>query len=518
MSGSQAQPERVRLASSQISSTTTPSGDSALALPRPLSLVGRLSVPRIRFGGPLIGRLALVLMIIGAFALVAFTSAAPSVLVFHSLEVFPSWQSGPLHSLLAGVVVNGTVLRTGFSLLTIGMLLAYAVALASVRSLSLRAIVICIVTLHVILLLGPAFYLNDVFNYLGYARLGGLHGFNPYTHVFEQQRFDPVFPFSSWRNLSSPYGPLFTALTYPLAWLPLSASYWIIKVVTALFSLGLLGMVYRGARILGRDPRSVLVFVALNPVYVVFALGGFHNDFVMLLPAIGAVLLVLSGHYRWAGAVLMVAVGIKFSTAMLLPFLLLGAGAGRLRPQSLRRYSLRALITRERVDILIGAVLAAIPLLALDLVLFGLAHPNLEYQTTLVTNFSFPNIFGDIIGAGGGASWILQLAEGLLVAVVIYLLYRVYRGRGHWITLAGWAMLALVMSLAWLMPWYAIWVAPLAALGGSVRLRRATLALTVYLVLCFVPSTEILLSQHGLDPMGGSVGQAIEHIQAGLQS
>jgi hypothetical protein len=104
------------------------------------------------------------------------------------------------------------------------------------------------------------------------------------------------------------------------------------------------------------------------------------------------------------------------------------------------------------------------------------------------------------------------------VVVVLYLLLRLFQGRGHWITLAGWATLALILSLAWLMPWYAIWLTPLAALGGSVRLRRATLALTVYMVLCFVPSTEILLSQHGLDPMGGSVGQTIQHIQAGLQS
>ena len=480
-----------------MSSTAPAPGEGALALPRPLSLVSRIAVPRIRVRGPVVGRVALVALILGALALVAFTSAAPSVLVFHSLEIFPSWQSGPLHPLLDGVSINGTVLRTGFSLLTIGMLVAYAVALASARSLSLRAIVICIVALHLILLLGPAFYLNDVFNYLGYARLGGLHGFNPYTHVFEQQRFDPVFPFSSWRNLSSPYGPLFTAMTYPLGQLPLSAAYWAVKVVTALFSLGVLGLVYRAAKRLGRDPRFVLVFVALNPVYVVFALGGFHNDFLMLLPAMATVLLVLSGRYRWAGAVLMVAVAIKFSILLLLPFLLLAAGANR-----------------QRLNILVGAALAAIPLLALDLALFGLAHPNLEYQTTLVTNFSFPNIFGDIIGAGGGASWILHLADALLIVVVLYLLFR---ARGDWISRAGWATFALIISLAWLMPWYLIWLAPLAALGGSVRLRRATLALTVYLVLCFVPSTEIFLSQHGLDPMNGSVGQAIEHIQAKLQ-
>jgi hypothetical protein len=79
-------------------------------------------------------------------------------------------------------------------------------------------------------------------------------------------------------------------------------------------------------------------------------------------------------------------------------------------------------------------------------------------------------------------------------------------------------MFALILSLAWLMPWYAIWLTPLAALGASDRLRKASLALTVYLVLCFVPSTEILLSQHGLDPMNGSVGQQIQHIQAKLQS
>jgi hypothetical protein len=490
------------------SNATSGSGDGALALPGPLSLAGRLSLPRVRsFRGPAVGRVALSALIVGALALVMFVSAAPSVLVFHSLEIFPGWQSGPLHPLLAGTSINGTVLRSGFSLLAIGMLVAYLFALASAREVSLRAIVICILGLHAILLLGPAFYLNDVFNYLGYARLGGLHHINPYTHVFEQERFDPVFPFSSWRNLSSPYGPLFTALSYPLAWIPLSAAYWVVKVVTALCSLGVLGLVYKTARALGRDPRVALAFVALNPVYVVFALGGFHNDFLMLLPAIGAIYLVVTGRYRWAGAVLMVSVAIKFSILLLLPFLLLGAGAASGR-----------LVTRERVDIVIGAVLAAIPLLVLDLLLFGLAHPNLEYQTTLVTNFAFPNIFGDIIGAGGGASWILHMADGLLVAVVAYLLYTLFRGRGEWISRTGWAMFALILSLAWLMPWYAIWLTPLAALGASPRLRKWTLALTVYLVLCFVPSTQIFLSQHGLDPMNGSVGQEIQHIQAKLQS
>lgn len=99
----------MRLASS---STAPGPGDGTLALPRPLSLANRLTVPRISIGGPLAGRIALVAMVMGALALVIFTSAAPSVLVFHSLEIFPGWQSGPMHALLAGLYVNGTVLRT----------------------------------------------------------------------------------------------------------------------------------------------------------------------------------------------------------------------------------------------------------------------------------------------------------------------------------------------------------------------------------------------------------------------
>src|SRR5205807_4558665 len=103
-----------------MSSTASGSGQSALALTRPLSLIDRITLPRIRVRGPLIGRAALVMLVLGALVLVAFTSAAPSVLVFHSLEVFPGWESGPLHGLLAGTSINGTVLRTGFSLLTVG--------------------------------------------------------------------------------------------------------------------------------------------------------------------------------------------------------------------------------------------------------------------------------------------------------------------------------------------------------------------------------------------------------------
>ena len=150
----------------------------------------------------------------------------------------------------------------------------------------------------------------------------------------------------------------------------------------------------------------------------------------------------------------MLAVAIKFSALLLLPFLLLGVGSNR-----------------RRVQLITGAAMAAIPLIALSIVLFGLKLPNLQGQTTLLTNFSFPNVVGDIVGAGGGAKWILRVANvGFIVSVLVLLV----RSRGDWISRAGWATLALIVSLSWLMPWYLIWLAPLAAIGASTRLRRAT--------------------------------------------
>jgi alpha-1,6-mannosyltransferase len=341
------------------------------------------------------------------------------------------------------------------------------------------------VALNAVLLLSPPLQLSDFYNYLGYARLGALHGLNPYSNVFAQASHDPIYRFTTWHHLRSPYGPLFTAATYPLAFLPLPVAYWVAKFATVLASLAFLGLVWHCARRLGRDPRLALVFVALNPIFLIYALGGFHNDFFMLVPAIGAIALVLARRDKAAGAALAVAVAIKFSAILLLPFLLLGAPGAR-----------------RRLSVLAGAALATIPLVLLSLAMFGFALPNLSAQTTLLTAYSIPNLLGDAIGAGGGAPWLLHLGD---VAVALTVAWMLVRNR-DWIAGAGWATLVLVATLGWLLPWYVVWVLPLAALGTSARLRAWTLAMSAFLILTFVPATGIFLRQHGVNTMTGAAG------------
>jgi Glycosyltransferase family 87 len=453
-------------------------------------------LPRVRvLTGPVAGHLALGGVVCGALLLVAFTSGRASVLVPRSPYGFPQWEAGPLHFLLGRPTASWNTLENALSVFIVAMTLAYGVALLAVRSLSMRMIAIVVVALHVILLMSPPMQLTDIFNYIGYARLGALHHLNPYTHGINAESHDPVYALSTWHNLHSPYGSLFTLATYPLGLLPLSVAYWIMKTAVVSLSLAFIWLVYQCARALGRDPRFAVLFVAANPIYLFYAVAGFHNDFFMLVPMMAAIVLLVGHRDRGAGALLMVAVAVKFTAILLLPFLLIAARPPARRPR-----------------VLAGAALAAVPLIALSLAAFGFTLPNLHDQSTLLTDFSIPNVVGLAIGAGGGTPGMLHLANLALVAVVLVALRR----RGDWISGAGWATVALIASLAWLMPWYVIWALPLAAMGTSIRLRWATIALTLFLVITFMPAFSTYLADHGVDPLSTPAGQASHQLQVKL--
>jgi hypothetical protein len=171
------------------------------------------------------------------------------------------------------------------------------------------------------------------------------------------------------------------------------------------------------------------------------------------------------------------AAAVKLSGGLALPFAIAGA------PPERRR----ALLAGAAVA---GAVLVAVTLLA-----FGPHLPGLETQSKLVTPLSPQNLLGLALGQGGATATVRALVGvGFLVTFGL-LLRATWRG-ADWPTMAGWATLALVLSLTWEMPWYVLWVLPFAAIGRSRALRRATVVLTAFLMLTLVPATGYVLT-HG---------------------
>jgi hypothetical protein len=115
----------------------------------------------------------------------------------------------------------------------------------------------------------------------------------------------------------------------------------------------------------------------------------------------------------------------------------------------------------------------------------GFIQANRDQQH-LVARTSVPNQLGVLLGSGGITPAIRALAVVALVATVAWTVVRAWRG-ADWIACAGWATLALIVCSAWVMPWYAVWLLPLAAIARDRRLLFATLLLCAYLVAMRTP-------------------------------
>jgi hypothetical protein len=169
-------------------------------------------------------------------------------------------------------------------------------------------------------------------------------------------------------------------------------------------------------------------------------------------------------------------------------------------------FALAGLRQERRTAFVAGGAAAAVAAAALSAAAFGFHGPGLDAQSTLVTPLSPPNLLGIALGQGG-ATTVVQVAVKLgLLVVVVAILRRAWRG-GGWLASAGWATLALVVSLTWEMPWYVLWILPFATLGSSPALRRATLWLSLFLLVSLWPITGYLLGVAGLDPAKTATGK-----------
>jgi hypothetical protein len=423
-----------------------------------------------------LGALGLLGILTSAALISADAAARPSELVPAREGGWPGWLAGPLSGLGSGIS------RYGFQTLLLVMCGSYVLVLLSARALPLAAIVATIALAHLLALLGPPLISQDVFGYIAYARMGALHGLDPYTHVPAEAPTDAAFAFVGWPFKHSPYGPLFTLASYATAPLGVAGAMWAFKAVAAAASLGAVALVGRAAAGLGRPLRWTLAFVGLNPVLLVLAVGGAHNDtLVMLAVAAGLALSVTASRTSTAraAAAFVAGVGVKVSAGVTLPFLALSPRDARERLRALG--AIAAWL----------AVLAVIALAGFGSGAFGFVNA-LGDQQQLVATHSIPAETARLLGLSGTPAWWRHLLLVAFAAVLAWQAHRCWRG-AEWRACAGWTMLALLLATAWLLPWYAIWLLPLAAVGDDRRLRGATLLFCAYAVLIHLPLADPLL-------------------------
>ncbi|MDX6654727.1 MAG: alpha,6-mannosyltransferase [Solirubrobacterales bacterium] len=395
--------------------------------------------------------------------LVCLSATQSELLLPTSLRPLPESLAGPLAG--AGLKLGVFALIAAFGT----MLLSYAVATRAAERLRPRTVLIAILALHAIVLLAPPLFSSDVFSYTAYSRMGAVYGSNPYLHgpsAIPLQGLHSLIG-AQWMSTPSAYGPLFTALSYLLVPLNIAANVLAYKAVAAVSSLVLIVIVWRAASLRGLSPVRAAVLVGLNPVIVLYGVGGGHNDLMMLAILAAGLYVLIQERERRGGALIVTATAVKLTAGLLLPFAL----AGRSRGEG-----------SARLRLAFGAALGAVAVAALTFAFFGTAPLHLPATLQgIQSEGGAQSIVGFLAAAVGIEPMPKALTVGLtlvFLAIVAWLLRRVWLGEMDWIRGAGWATVALLVTTGFLVPWYVAWLLPLAALSSDRRLLAAAVILT----------------------------------------
>ena len=302
------------------------------------------------------------------------------------------------------------------------------------------------------MLVTPPLFTRDPYSYLAQGALP-LAGYDPY--VYGPDAMGGIFTDNVhffWQDTPAPYGPLFILLAQGIV---LLVGQNVLLGVVAMRLALLTGVVLLVAvlpplaRRLGGSPAVALWIAVANPVMIVHMVGGVHNDLLVvgLIPL--AVLLALRDRYVWAVAVASLAMAVKATAGLVLPFLVLiwaGRLTGRFWPRLVR---------------------AGAPSVAVFLVVFGGCTWLTGFGLGWLPALSAPSMIVNWLSWSTGAG---QATAGLVGIVVDDLneqaFVDVFRAIG------GGVLAVLIAALWWR-----------ARAGGTVAVRNAAIALAFAAVL-----------------------------------
>ena len=406
----------------------------------------------------------------------ALAASAASIVLMALVASVPA--SPFLPALPPGVTPSGPVARLadligldslhGSAIVALGVIAAAVAAGAFLLLLreawhgrvAVRTVVLLGVAAHAVVLLIPLVFSRDVYSYIAYGRISGLHGANPYVRTPIDFPTDPILSLvgHTWVDTPAVYGPLFTGvssvLTRAVRSIPVLVS--IFRAVAAAASLGTVALIARTVR---RERPALTAFAvaafALNPVILFQSVGGGHNDLLLALAVAAAFALVSADRTLLAVGVLTLATLVKASAA--LPLLLLIVWVVARRPSGQR---IRAVLTHAGLAAAIGA-LVALPFLQTTDPSLGMmelaGHEGWLAPSRLVRR-SLDFVSFDTLGVLARIAF-----PAALVICVVALVRRVARPASTPELGAAWAWSLILLMLLGpvLLPWYVAWSLPL---------------------------------------------------------
>lgn len=429
---------------------------------------------------------------------------------------------------LGGVGAGGVLVRdplladTGFSWVRFGhgkdlaTLLLYGglalIVLAWVRlgrdvwagRTSARGVLLAIGVWTLPLLVAPPLFSRDIYSYLAQGALAW-QGYDPYVAGPIELSRGPLLENVSWlwQNSPAPYGPLFILIAKGVV--ALTGDSMILGVVLMRLALvgGLVLLCWALPRLavrLGGKAPLALWLAAANPLILVHLVGGPHNDLLMVGLLAAGVVFVLDRRFVLGIALVSLAVAVKATAALALPFLV-WMWAARMAGSPRRRLG-RAVAAG--LAVFTGTF--ALTMLAAGVGL-GWLHA-LSNSSAVINWLSLPTAAGQLVH--GLVSVFFTVDGGWFLGVARttgYLLLVAFGLRQWWLARTGGRTAvhhaALVLLAASVLspttfPWYFSWALALAAgFAWSGRLVVGVVAASVWLLLVTYPTGESALYDWG---------------------
>jgi hypothetical protein len=355
-------------------------------------------------------------------------------------------------------------------------LAAFAVVLACHRRtpfLTRRVVVVASGVLMVVAVVTPPTSSKDIWAHVMYGRIVSEHHASPYVHPPADYPTDPTLArmAPAFHHTRSVYGPAFTAAsavgTAAAGESPLAQRlfFQLLSAVAVMLALTLLAR--RGA-----DPGA-LAFVGLNPVVVAVVAGG-HNDLLVGVALLAAVLAAGDGRPTRTGVLLAFAVLVKVVAVLPLVAVVAWMVVRRgWRPGA-------------RASVVAAATIVAGYALAGGAAALGPVRAASDFRSK-ASLWSFPvtwierNVFGSQTADVGA----LAIAAGVVMGVVAFVVVASRLGDIDPAMAAGGAALVYLLGAFYVLPWYAAWALPVLALAWRSRLAllaevQASVLLLVY--------------------------------------
>lgn len=347
------------------------------------------------------------------------------------------------------------------------------------------------------LLLSVPVFSRDTYSYLAQGALLR-DGFDPYAVGpvdNPNALLDNVSPI--WTITTAPYGPAFILIAKLVTMLVGNHVIAGTMVLRLCMLPGLALLIWatpRLARHLGADASTALWICALNPLVIIHLMGGVHNEMLMVGLMTAGIALTFGRHPVGGVALVAVAVAVKATAGIALPFLVwvwMRQLADRRRYRPLRAFS-AATAASVLIFVAVFALLSAVARVGLGWL------TALAGSVKIINWLTVPTATANVIHALGGWFFpvnfyaVLQVTRIVGIAIIAVALpllwWRFRRDDRAALTGIAWAMLVVVLFVPAALPWYYTW--PLAVLAPLAQSRRAVAAVagfSTWIMVIFKP-------------------------------